>query len=147
MAVVTKRFNAKMAYHWQRIIEFLKLHYSVSRRSDSPYWLDNRAPASCPEALAEKLILWRQQPPWHDDAPLLDELFPSASYQYVLYGMGFKPCHLDAGTGCEVTRKSAERLFRKTQQQTERMLRLLPANRQLLRSVANGMEIWPTSHC
>ena len=137
MEVVAKRFNAKMAHHWQRIIEFLKLHYAASRRDDSPYWRDHRAPASCPEALCEKLSLWQQQPPWHDDAPLLDELFPSASYQYVLYGLGFKPRYLDAATGDEpATRKRAQALFRKTGEQADRMLRLLPSNRQLLRALA-----------
>lgn len=134
MAVVAKRFNAKMHHHWQRIIEFLKLHYAASSRDDSPYWLDHRAPASCPEALCEKLALWQQQPPWHDDAPLLDELFPSASYQYVLYGLGFKPRYQEAGGG--QAGKRAEAVFRKTREQARKMTRLLPSNRQLLRTLA-----------
>lgn len=134
MEVVAKRFNAKMNHHWRRIVEFLKLHYAVSRRDDSAYWLDHRAPATCPEALCEKLTLWRQQPPWHDDAPLLDELFPSASYQYVLYGLGFKPRYQEAGGGQAGKRTAA--VFRKTQEQANKMLRLLPTNRQLLRILA-----------
>ena len=133
MQVVAKRFNAKMHHHWQRIVEFLKLHYAASRRNDSPYWRDHRAPASCPETLCEKLALWQQQPPWHDDAPLLDELFPSASYQYVLYGLGFKPRYQEAGGGRADQR--AEALFRKTQEQANKMARLLPSNRQLLRTL------------
>ena len=135
MEVVAKRFNAKMRYHWERIIEFLKLHYAASSRDDSAYWLDHRAPASCPETLCEKLALWQQQPPWHEDAPLLDELFPSASYQYVLYGLGFKPRYQDAAGG-EQERKRAEKVFRRTREQTDKMLRLLPSNRRLLRALA-----------
>ena len=130
MEVVAKRFNAKMHHHWQRIVEFLKLHYAVSRRADSAYWRDHRAPDTCPETLCEKLTLWQQQPPWHDDAPLLDELFPSASYQYVLYGLGFKPRHQEAGGGQADQRAAA--VFRKTQEQANKMARLLPSNRQLL---------------
>ena len=137
MEIVAKRFNSKMRYHWQRILEFLKLHYATSARDDSEYWRDNRASASCPEGLREKLTLWRQQPPWHDDAPRMDELFPSASYQYVLYGMGFKPRYTGAGKGCHgQTHKCAAEVFHNTHKKAQQMAQLLPTNRALLRSVA-----------
>ncbi len=137
MEVVAKRFNSKMHYHWQRILEFLKLHYAISARDDSDYWRDNRTSASCPEGLREKLTLWRQQPPWHDDAPRIDELFPSASYQYVLYGMGFKPRYIGAGKVCDdQTRKRAAEVFHNTRRKAQQMAQLLPPNRALLRSVA-----------
>ena len=132
MAVVAKRFNAKMRRHWQRIIEFLKLHYVLSSR-DGAYWQDHRAAETCPEGLAEKLVLWRQQPPWHDDAPMLDELFPSASYQYVLYGLGFRPRYPVAGQ-CGPSRQRAEATFAKTQADANKLMRGLPTNRQLLRA-------------
>ncbi|MYF51307.1 MAG: tryptophan 7-halogenase [Gammaproteobacteria bacterium] len=137
MDVVARRFNAKMGYHWERIIEFLKLHYATSRRDDSEYWLDNRATDSCPEGLREKLTLWRQQPPWHDDAPRLDELFPSASYQYVLYGMGFRPCHTGADTAPYARlRERADEVFHGVREQGARMARALPSNRELLGAIA-----------
>lgn len=132
MAVVAKRFNAKMRRHWQRIIEFLKLHYVLSSRG-SAYWRDHRAPDSCPAELAEKLVLWRQQPPWHDDAPMLDELFPSASYQYVLYGLGSKPRYPVAQL-CGPHRRRAEAVFANTQAEARKLVRGLPTNRQLLRA-------------
>ena len=73
MSVVAKRFNAKMLYNWERVIEFLKLHYVLSERSDSDYWQDCRESGSCPEGLRDKLTLWQQQAPWHDDAPRVDD--------------------------------------------------------------------------
>ena len=42
MEVVARRFNAKMRHHWQRIVEFLKLHYVTSVRDDE-YWRHNRS--------------------------------------------------------------------------------------------------------
>lgn len=132
MEVVARRFNAKMRYHWRAILEFLKLHYAISARDDSEYWRDHRASASCPEGLREKLTLWRQQPPWHDDAPRIDELFPSASYQYVLYGMGFKPSYADAGKAhCGQMRQRADAVFHNTRKQAQQMAQLLPSNRAL----------------
>jgi len=133
MAVVARRFNEKMAYHWERVIEFLKLHYVLSRRDDSDYWRACRDPASCPGPLRDKLLLWQQQAPWHDDAPRVDELFPSASYQYVLYGMGFRPA-LRAARGADL-RRDRERVARAVQATAEKarqMRKLLPANRELL---------------
>jgi tryptophan 7-halogenase len=85
-----RRFNALFRYRWDRIVEFLKLHYVPSER-DGAYWRDHRDPASIPDRLAELLDLWRHQPPSHWDLPMADEIFPAASYQYVLYGMGFAP--------------------------------------------------------
>lgn len=136
MDVVAGRFNARMRYHWERVVEFLKLHYAISDR-DGPYWRDHRTADSCPAALREKLTLWRQQPPWHDDAPRVDELFPSASYQYVLYGMGFRPRYTDARTApYREMRRRADEVFHEVRESARRMTRLLPTNRQLLCAIA-----------
>lgn len=136
MTVVAKRFNEKMAYHWARVIEFLKLHYALSERDDSDYWRACRDPASCPDSLRDKLLLWQQQAPWHDDAPRVDELFPSASYQYVLYGMGFRPALRTArGTAPSGDRERVARALQANAEKARQMRALLPANRELLASL------------
>ena len=136
MDVVAKRFNAKLCYHWERIVEFLKLHYVVSERAE-PYWCDHRTPASCSAGLNDKLTLWQQQPPWHDDAPRIDELFPSASYQYVLYGLGFRPAHMVADqASIDRARERTRTLLHATRSKASQAARLLPTNRALLRQVA-----------
>jgi tryptophan 7-halogenase len=90
MPLHADRFNTLFRYRWARIIEFLKLHYVLSTR-DEPYWQAHRNPATIPDRLAALLRLWRDQPPSRADFPQVDEVFPAASYQYVLYGMGFPP--------------------------------------------------------
>jgi hypothetical protein len=85
-----RRFNELFQFRWERIVEFLKLHYVLSRR-DEPYWHAHRDPASIPPRLAELLEIWRCQPPSLADLPTANEMFPSPSYQYVLYGMNFAP--------------------------------------------------------
>jgi flavin-dependent dehydrogenase len=133
MTVVARRFNEKMTYHWGRVIEFLKLHYVLSERDDSEYWRACRDLGSCPDGLKDKLVLWQQQAPWHDDAPRVDELFPSASYQYVLYGMGFRPS-LRASRVATPRRdgERAERVVRANAERARQMRAALPANRELL---------------
>ncbi|TKD52794.1 tryptophan halogenase family protein [Sphingomonas baiyangensis] len=90
MAHHAARFNARFAYRWDRIVEFLKLHYVPSVRSE-PYWRDHRAAASIPGRLADLLAMWREAPPSARDFGAEDEIFPAASHQYVLYGMGALP--------------------------------------------------------
>ena len=87
MPLTAARFNTLFRYRWDRIVEFLKLHYVLSRR-EGRYWQDHRDPASIPPRLAELLALWQHRPPTRADLPMVDELFPAASYQYILYGMG-----------------------------------------------------------
>jgi hypothetical protein len=136
MAVVARRFNEKMAYHWERVIEFLKLHYVLSQRNDSDYWRACRDPASCPSSLQDKLLLWQQQAPWHDDAPRVDELFPSASYQYVLYGMGFRPT-LRATRGAALLRdrERVGRVLQASAEKARQMRNQLPTHRDLINSL------------
>ena len=90
MDVIAKRFNRTFLYRWDRIIDFLKLHYLLSSRSDNAFWTDNRDPGSVPDSLEELVTLWRYQSPWQGDFDRATEVFPAASYQYVLYGMGFR---------------------------------------------------------
>jgi hypothetical protein len=88
MPIHAARFDTLFRYRWDRIVEFLKLHYVLSQRQER-YWRDHRDPATIPQRLADLLAIWRHQPPSRADFPATDEIFPAASYQYVLYGMGF----------------------------------------------------------
>lgn len=48
------------------------------------------SPDAMPEQLRQQLLLWAQRPPYYNDLIQVEEIFPSASYHYVLYGMGFR---------------------------------------------------------
>lgn len=134
MDVVAGRFNEAFRYRWERIIEFLKLHYVLSRRTDTPYWRDNRSAASIPDRLGELLELWRHHPPSRYDLNRVEEMFPSASYQYVLYGMGFQPADAAARSRPEDARR-AEGYFREAAALTGRMTAALPDNRALIEHI------------
>lgn len=88
MDVRARRFDTLFRYRWDRIVDFLKLHYVLSERPE-PYWRDHRTSDRMPPRLADLLAIWRDQPPSTLDLPQVDEVFPPASYQYVLYGMGW----------------------------------------------------------
>ena len=87
MAISAKRFNRVFSYRWQKIIEFLKLHYVLTERSDSEYWKDVKSEFTTPGELKEMLALWAHRQPSLNDFAMVEEVFPCASFQYVLYGM------------------------------------------------------------
>ena len=60
-------------------------------RDDTDYWRGHRDPESFhTRASSKSSIEWQHRCPWHQDERRVDEMFPAASYQYVLYGMGFR---------------------------------------------------------
>ena len=87
MTGVARNYNARMSYMWARIIDFLKLHYVLSERTE-PFWKDAADPSTMSDRLAGDLEMWRYQPPRRGEFASADEVFPIASYQYVLFGMG-----------------------------------------------------------
>ena len=103
--------------------------------SNSPaFWRDNLLPETIPDRLKDLLLLWSHQSPWfHDEFDRVEEVFPAASYQYVLYGMGFRTeVEPEALAG---DAKLAERAMRDNAIQTERLRAGLPRHRDLIRKV------------
>ncbi|HEY6452222.1 MAG TPA: tryptophan halogenase family protein [Steroidobacteraceae bacterium] len=134
MDIVAARFNDVTGYRWGRIIDFLKLHYVLTQRTDSAFWTDNVDPATVPDRLKNLLRLWKYQSPWFfDEFDRLEEVFPAASYQYVLYGMGFRT---EVGPLDNVATESmAAKLFKETAVLTRQMRSQLPKNRDLMRKI------------
>jgi len=133
MAILAKRFNDTLSHHWQRIIEFLKLHYVLTQRTDSDYWIDNCRSESIPEGLQELLVLWRFQPPWIHDETLREEMFPSASYQYIYYGMK-KATDIPINKNNKKLQQ-AESLFMENGKTTQQLIKVLLSNRELIAKI------------
>ncbi|QLE86038.1 tryptophan 7-halogenase [Shewanella sp. Scap07] len=130
MDIIASRFNDSFSYRWQRIIEFLKLHYILTQRSDSDYWIDNCESNTIPAHLAEQLALWQHHFPYHWDTHHTEELFPAASFQYILYGMGFEtnaPQRLR-----KMSEQQATQLFNQNVAKGKQLQRHLSSNRDLL---------------
>lgn len=129
MAAVARRFNDDFGYRWARVIDFLKLHYALTQRDDSAYWRAHRDPATWPERLRELLPLWRLRAPARHDFGRIDEVFPDASYQYVLYGMGFRP---DIPPPPAAKLQAAQACFEEAARQARRFVSALPGHRSLI---------------
>jgi tryptophan halogenase len=127
-------FNDTFRYRWERIVDFLKLHYLLSRRADSSFWTDNRRNDSIPDSLRAGLEYWRHHCPWHEDFGRREEVFSWASYQYILYGMGFRSENA-AWLLSEHERRQALESLTATAKQARALAAMLPTNRDLLARV------------
>lgn len=133
--IVAKKFNDRFLLQWQRIIDFLKLHYVLSKRKDSDYWLDNKQPSAIPLSLQEQLALWQHRVPWHCDLMHSDDLFPPASFQYILYGMGFKTNKIHSKNSSIEQKISYAKQADIIRDRGQKMLGALPTNRQLYNAI------------
>jgi len=135
MDIVAKHYNARFSYNWERIIDFLKLHYIASKRLDTAFWRDNRNPDTIPESLQELMSLWKHRSPSEYDFSHKREVFSAASYQYVLYGMDFEFTQMPSEAN-ETEQKLAQRMFADNRKVTEKYVSALPTNRELISKVA-----------
>lgn len=75
--------------------------------------------------------MWSGRGPIRSDFDSAIELFPAASYQYVLYGMGFKP-DFSKQSYLYRERDQAQRIMQRNQQLTQQMTQTLPPHRQYI---------------
>ena len=125
-----RRFNALMTARYDTIINFLKLHYCLSQRTE-PFWRNNANPESIPAQLSDLLEQWRYRPPGRFDFTLDVESFAFFNYQYILYGMGFKT-DLSPGRSDYPNVAAAAKTFAKIKGFGERATLDLPAHRALI---------------
>ena len=120
-----------MLRRYERALDFIKLHYCISERRDTAFWRDNVADASVPDRLLEMLDRWRFRPPNELDIDGQVDIFTEASWQYVLYGMGWKT-DLSAKAGALRYADDARRAFAEVQRQARYAIANLPSNRDLV---------------
>jgi tryptophan halogenase len=134
-------FNEQMRERYARIVDFIKLHYCLTQRTDSRFWIDNVDPASIPPTLRDKLAMWKSRPPHRLDFVVDLEMYPPSSWQYVLYGMEFET-RLRPGAVDPARCEEARREFGMIAQMAGRALADLPPHRsiveQLVRKAGGG---------
>jgi len=134
MAPVARHFNAFMRARYAGIVDFLKLHYCLSQRSDSTFWRENTDPASWTPGLRDKLAMWRCRPPQRLDFLTDVEMYPPSSWQFVLYGMGF-PKRMPPSPGLNAFAEPARTEFRTIAQVARRAVQDLPDHRHLVEAI------------
>ncbi|WP_260580662.1 tryptophan halogenase family protein [Sphingopyxis sp. PET50] len=84
---VAAEFNRQSDFEWERIRDFIILHFKATERDDTPYWRD-RAAVEVPDTLAAKIELFRAQGLIFREH---EELFTESGWLQVMVGQGIEP--------------------------------------------------------
>ena len=129
-----RQFNEHMRARFERIVDFLKLHYCLTRRDDDAFWRDNADPATWTPTLRDRLAQWRSRPPHRLDFIADLEMYPPSSWQYVLYGMGYGT-DLSHARAAWPRAAEARQEFAMIAQVAQRALADLPGHRALVEAM------------
>ncbi len=77
MAPLAFRFNRIMQNRFYEILDFINMHYCLTRRTDTEFWREVRRPERINDRLRAKLDYWRLKPPSASD--FIDQFFPGQS--------------------------------------------------------------------
>ena len=93
MEPLAKRFNTIMGDRFKETMEFINLHYCLTKRKDTHFWREVTRPERIPDSVKEKIEFWKQKPPSRGDFPDNFTLFSYQNHELVLYGMDFLRDH------------------------------------------------------
>lgn len=89
IALYAKHSNEIATSIWERIFDFIQLHYCISDRRDTQFWRDVTESVERSELLKERLELFKYSIPQRTDFASSFDLFHAESYLWVLYGMDY----------------------------------------------------------
>jgi tryptophan halogenase len=85
--VLIERYNSQAAFEFERIRDFLILHYCATERRDTPFWRYCSG-MTLPEPLADTLRLFKDSGRFFRNA---EEMFAITSWVQVMLGQGIVP--------------------------------------------------------
>ncbi|MBU2884665.1 tryptophan 7-halogenase [Gilvimarinus agarilyticus] len=122
MPARSQQVNRRVEYIWERVIDFIQLHYCISDRRDSNFWRDCTDRAVMSDVLQERLALWETYTPMLYDFSADIEFFQRESYLCILYGMEYSTRPVGRLSDYDVFVESKIREHAHTVDQLERSL-------------------------
>ena len=84
-------YNEQVIEEFERVRDFIILHYCTSERTDTPYW-QQRKEIELPDTLAERIEIYRRTGRIFHKR---HEMFVELSWFFVMHGMGLRPQSYD----------------------------------------------------
>jgi 2-polyprenyl-6-methoxyphenol hydroxylase-like FAD-dependent oxidoreductase len=125
-----RAYNKGLVRQFERVRDFIIMHYCLSARDDTPFWRDMRAMA-IPETLAFKLHAWRQTGVLHQYD---EESFEEGSWLMVHAGMGHWPERWDP-RHAELPAEAVAGWLEQRRRQTAQVVATLPTHEAFLAHV------------
>lgn len=130
VALQRDQYNTRMSRTYDEVRDFVQLHYRLSQRSDSEFWLAARqAPLS--NELTAQLELYSDNGTL---TPLMPQAFADTSYYHILTGNDVLPRRVAAPIAA-LDSTAVSRVLMAITQQNADVLRQLPAHEELLNRV------------
>ena len=125
-----------MDLEFERIRDFLALHYHANQRDDSQFWKDRHA-APIPHSLAEKMALFRER---GAVAAYKDGFFKEPSWLAVYLGQNITPDDYDPLVDAVDPAQSAK-VLADLKAAVERTVASMPAHEDFLRQFADARSV------
>lgn len=88
--VLSDYFNSTTHYAWERVTDFIKLHYCISDRTDTSFWVENKNLSNSSSELKMRLNKFKVKHPQQSDFFSRFDMFDEKNFLYVLYGMKYE---------------------------------------------------------
>jgi len=134
LELMSHQFNRSMTEWFESTFDFIKLHYYLSRREDSDFWIDNRNPESISDRLSHQLEMWRTRPTNRMDMRQIRPTFGQSSYHQILFGLDFLP-DLTGEDFIYPFKDLADIQSSQIANRVARELAILPSHRDLINSI------------
>lgn len=135
--VVSEYCNKAMRYTWERVIDFVQLHYLISDRRDSAFWRESTENNEVSDVLRERLAMWKIAVPKKSDFFSAFDIFGLENYLFVLYGMSF-PTRPGVMALPEINK--SQELVRQSQEKSLQMSGALLSHRQWLTELKRALD-------
>ncbi|MCP4270593.1 MAG: tryptophan 7-halogenase [Gammaproteobacteria bacterium] len=166
MEAMSHRYNRILSNRFYEILDFINMHYCLTRRTDTEFWRDVQKPEHITDRLKAKFEFWKMRPPKAMDFE--DQSFPGQStqhmnpaitgpdnrapvdtaglwnhesYECIMYGMNFMDKEYDEMYG---TNRNPPRVFPHIIERLQTANKKLPPHALWLKTMV-GMEDYPTA--
>lgn len=164
MAILASRYNRILSNRFYEILDFINMHYCMTKRTDTAFWREVQKPERITERLKAKLAFWKIKPPsahdfqdqwfagmnaagysegFSDMRAAVDTggLWNHESYQCILYGMEYLKEEMLAKHGPHL---APTQIHRAILQRVQMAKYKLPPHALWLQNIL-GMKKYPTS--
>jgi tryptophan halogenase len=162
MEAMSYRYNRVMSNRFYEILDFINMHYCLTQRTDTDFWLEVQKPEHINDRLKAKLEYWAMKLPTPLDfedqcfsgltsntaSPLFNSgpvdtagLWNHESYLCILHGMGFQQAEYAQKN---ITNKAQPQIFRRVIERLQEGQKTLPPHAIWLQNNV-GMKTYQTA--